>query len=178
MRMGIGLLMGVLIILLGLGIIINVFFHVNIPIFKILVGIVFIYIGLKVILGNWFTFPMRQWRCEDTVFSNRTYHGLSGETNEYNAVFGRAVIDLRSIELTEKVTRVKINAIFGGAEVILDKDIPVRIKAEAVFGGVELPENVAGGFGSASYRSKDFDRNKNHLRIDASSVFGGIEIHY
>lgn len=93
-------------------------------------------------------------------------------------MFGKAVIDLRGIERKEKITRVKINAVFGGAEVILDKNTPVRIKADVVFGGVQTPENVAGGFGSASYQSPDFDENKNCLFIDASSVFGGIEIHY
>jgi predicted membrane protein len=178
MRMGFGLLVGILIILFGLGITINVVFHINIPIFKILVGFFLICLGLKMILGNWLPSPVVHGHSRDAVFNNRVYHGLAGDSNEYNAVFGKALIDLRGIELKEIVTRIEINAVFGGAEVILDKDIPVRIKAEAVFGGVELPENVAGGFGSASYQSKDFDRTKNHLRIDASSVFGGIEIHY
>lgn len=178
MRMGFGLLVGVLIILFGLGIIINVVFHINIPIFKILVGLFLIYLGLKVILGNWFPSPVVHGHSRDAVFNNKIYHGLPGNSNEYNAVFGKALIDLRGIELKEKITRIEVNAVFGGAEVILDKDIPVRIKADAVFGGVELPENVAGGFGSTSYKSKDFDRDKNHLRIDATSVFGGVEIHY
>lgn len=176
--MGFGLLVGVLIILFGLGIIVNVVFHVNIPIFKILFGLLLIYIGLKIILGNWFPSPVIQKHSRDAVFNNRTYHGLPDNSNEYNAVFGKAVIDLRGIELKEKITRIKINAVFGGAEVILDKNMPVRIKADAVFGGVQTPENVAGGFGAASYQSQDFDENKNYLLIDASSVFGGIEIHY
>jgi hypothetical protein len=180
MRMGLGLLFGVFIILFGLGIIINVVFHVNIPIFKILVGLILIYIGLRVILGNWITIPACHWRSGtgDAVFSSRTYQGVSEDKKEYNAVFGSAVIDLRGIELKEKITRVKVTAVFGGAEVILDKNTPVRIKAETVFGGVELPENVAGAFGSTSYQSKNFDENKNYLLIEGSSVFGGLEIHY
>jgi hypothetical protein len=178
MRMGPGLLIGVLIILFGLGIIINVVFHVNIPIFKILVGLVLIYIGLRMILGNWLPSPSVHWRPEDAVFNNRTYHGLSNDSNEYNAVFGKAMVDLRGIELKEKITRVKVTAVFGGAEVILDKNMPVRIKAETVFGGVQLPENVAGAFGSASYQSQNFDEKKNYLLIEGSSVFGGIQIHY
>jgi len=178
MRMGLGLLIGVFIILVGLGIIINVVFHVHIPIFKILVGLFLIYIGLRIIFGNWLPSPCAHWRSGDAVFNNRTYHGLSSNSNEYNAVFGKAVVDLRGIELKEKITRIKVTAVFGGAEVILDKNMPVRIKAEAVFGGVHLPEDVAGAFGSASYQSKNFDENKNYLLIEGSSVFGGIEIHY
>jgi len=176
--MGPGLLVGVLIILFGLGIIINVVFHVNIPIGKILVGLFLIYIGLRIILGGWLPSHIGHWRSGDAVFNNRLYHGLPSDSNEYNAVFGKAMVDLRGIELKEKITRVKVTAVFGGSEVILDNNMPVRIKAEAVFGGVQLPENVAGGFGSASYQSQNFDENKNYLLIEASSVFGGIQIHY
>jgi hypothetical protein len=179
MRMGLGLLIGVLIIFFGLGIIINVVFHVNIPVGKILVGLFLIYIGLKIILGGSFPSPIIVHEHPgDAVFNDRTFQGLSSDSNEYNAVFGKAMVDLRGIELKEKVTRIKVAAVFGGAEVILDKNIPVRIKADTVFGGVQFPQNVAGAFGSAFYQSHDFDEKKNYLLINASSVFGGIEIHY
>jgi hypothetical protein len=178
MRMGIGLIIGVLIILFGLSIIINVVFHVHIPVFKILVGLFLIYIGLRIIFGSWFTVPMHHWRSGDAVFGNRTYHGLSDGMNEYNTVFGKALIDLRGIELKEKATRIEVNAVFGGAEIILDKNTPVRIKMQTAFGGVQLPENVAGAFGSAYYQSSNFDEAKNYLLIEGSSVFGGIVVHY
>jgi hypothetical protein len=179
MRMGLGLLIGVLIIFFGLGIIIDVVFHVNIPVGKILFGLFLIYIGLKIILGGSFPSPITvHGHPGDTLFNERTFHGPSSDSKEYNAIFGKAMVDLRGIELKEKVTRIKVAVIFGGAEVILDKNIPVRIKAEAVFGGVKLPENVTGGFGSASYQSQNFEEDINYLLIEASSVFGGIEIHY
>ncbi len=178
MRMGLGLLIGALIMLWGLGIIINVVFHINIPIFKILFGLFLVYIGFKIIFGSSFSCPRVYWHSRDAVFSHRTYQGLHGESNEYNAVFGKAMVDLRGVELKEKVTRIKVAAVFGNAEVILDKNMPVRIKVDTVLGEVKLPQNVAGAFGSAYYQSQDFDENKNYLLIDASSVFGGVDIHY
>jgi predicted membrane protein len=179
MRMGMGLLFGILVILFGLGIIINVVFHVNIPVFKVLVGVFIIYLGLKVILGDGFNFRGMNWNHgHDAVFNNRTYNGISDNRKEYNAVFGKAVVDLRGVTLNEKVTRIKVTAVFGGAEVILDKDMPFRIKAEAVFGGVNMPENSAGAFGTSSYSSKNFDEGSNYLLIDCESVFGGVDIHY
>jgi hypothetical protein len=178
MRMGFGLLIGVMIILFGLGIIINVIFHVNIPVFKILAGLFLIYLGFRIIFGGSIPSAFHHHSSGDAVFSEKRYQGLPGDSNEYNAVFGKAMVDLRGVELKEKVTRIKVTAVFGGAEIILDKNIPVRIKSDTVFGGVNLPENVAGGFGSASYQSQNFDETKNYLLIEASSVFGGIEIHY
>jgi hypothetical protein len=178
MRMGLGLLIGILIMLWGLGIIINVIFHVNIPIFKILFGLFLIYIGLKIIFGNSLPSPSVHWHSGDAVFSQKTFQGLHDGSNEYNAVFGKAMVDLRGFELKEKVTRIKVTSVFGNAEVILDKNMPVRIKTDTILGEVKLPQNISGAFGSASYQSQDFDENKNYLFIDATSVIGSIEVHY
>jgi hypothetical protein len=178
MKMGIGLFIGVLIILLGLGIIVNVIFHIHIPIFKILFGLILIFIGLKMIFGSWISFPPYQGRSGNVIFHERTYRGFSGDSKEYNAVFGKAVVDLRDIELKEKVTRIKINAVFGSADVILNEATPVRIKADAVFGGVQLPENITGAFGTSTYQSKNFNENQNYLVIEAASVFAGVVIRY
>jgi len=76
------------------------------------------------------------------------------------------------------VTRIKINPVFGSAEVILNEVTPVRIKADAVFGGVQLPENITGAFGTSTYQSKNFNENQNYLVIEGTSVFGGIVIRY
>jgi hypothetical protein len=178
MKMGIGLFIGVLIILLGVGIIVNVIFHIHLPIFKILFGLFLIYIGLRIIFGSWISFPSFQGNSGNAVFHERTYRGLPRDSKEYNAVFGKAVVDLRGIDLKEKVTTIKINAIFGGAEVLLSESTPVRIKADAVFGGIQLPDNISGAFGTSTYQSKNFDENKNYLVIEGTSVFGGIVIRY
>jgi hypothetical protein len=178
MRMGVGLLVGILIILFGLGIIVNVVFHVSIPVFKIFVGLLLVYIGLRIIFGGWVSLPEDHWRSGDAVFRNRTYHGLSGESNQYNTIFGKTTIDLRGIELKEKVTRLEVKVVFGETDVILDKETPVRIRAQTVLGGVQMPENAASAFGSAYYQSSNFDESKNYLLIEGSSVFGSITIHY
>jgi len=76
------------------------------------------------------------------------------------------------------VTRIKINPVFGSAEVILNEATPVRIKADAVFGRVQLPENISGAFGTSTYQSKNFNENQNYLVIEATSVVAGIVIRY
>jgi hypothetical protein len=178
MKMGIGLFIGVLIILLGLGIIVNVIFHTHIPIFKVLFGLILIYLGLKIIFGSWISFPAFQGNSGNVLFQERTYRGLPRDSREYNTVFGKSVIDLRGLELKEKITRIKISVVFGGAEVLLSEATPVRIKADAVFGGIQLPENISGAFGTSTYQSKNFDESQNYLVIDGNSVFGGIVIRY
>ncbi len=176
--MGLGVFIGIFIILFGIAIIINGVFHINIPVFKIFIALLFIFIGLRIITGNRIFSHnfFRMGEFSNRAFNRMQYRGFPGGQREYNAVFSSTVVDLRGITLEQNITAVKVNAIFGSAEVILDRYTPVRIMAESVFGGVQLPDNSSGAFGSATYQSPDFDESKNHLIIDASSIFGGINV--
>ena len=72
--------------------------------------------------------------------------------------------------------KLEINAIFGNANVLLNKDVPVRIKSDVAFGGISLPDGDTGGFGSSTYVSDNFDENEPYLYIKASAVFGNMNI--
>jgi len=173
--MGVGIFFGIIIILVGISILIKVIFKIDFPIFKILFGLFLIYLGAKFIFGS-FGFSNFRSSGDDAIFNEVTIDGKINEKREYNAVFGKATIDLRDIELTEKVTKIEVNAVFGGCVIRLNEQTPVKINADAIFGGVDLPEGGAGGFGSSNYESDNFDEARNYLVIQASAVFGGIEI--
>lgn len=175
MKMSMGVFWGVVITLIGIGILVNVVFKVNLPIFKILIGLFFIYLGLQIIFG---------WRCcggnwgskSDVVFHQQTISNVAGN-GEYNAVFGKVNVDLRNLQLTEKVTRLEVNAVFGGAEIWLRPNMPFKINADAAFGGVQMPANSAGGFGSTTYTSPNFDESQNYLLLKVAAVFGGVVVY-
>ena len=173
--MGAGIFFGIVIILIGISILIKVVFKIDFPVFKILFGLFLIYLGAKFLLGS-FGFLGFSSGDSNAVFSEINIEGNVDDKREYNAVFGKANIDLRGIVLTKKVTTIEVNAVFGGCNILLDNDTPVRIKAEAVFGGINLPEGGSGGFGNSSYKSKNFDETQNYLYIKANAVFGGIKI--
>jgi len=176
MRMGWGIFWGIVVILIGLSILINVIFHVNIPLLKILLGLFFIYLGIKIIFGipacgfGWKT-------DKDAVFHESDFSGIP-PAGEYNAIFGKAVIDLTRTPLTEPVTRLKIAAVFGSAEVRLNREVPVKILANTAFGNVRLPDRSSGGFGTVSWTSDHFQEQEKHLALQADAVFGSIHILY
>lgn len=95
----------------------------------------------------------------ETKNTSKTFRG-----GKASAVFGGLVIDLSDIELFSDAN-LEVNAVFGGVELILPKDLPVKITATPVFGGVE---------NSATNTSKA--EGKYTLYIKASAVFGGIQI--
>ncbi|MCK5219254.1 hypothetical protein KAR10_07025 [bacterium] len=177
MKMGVGLFWGIVVMLIGLGIIFNVVFKMNLPVLKVIFGLIFVFIGFKIIFSGSGWAPCHR-GSDDVIFHQKTIKGLAGEKKEYNVVFGKAVIDLRDIELKENLTEIEVNSIFSGAEILLSKATPVKIIADVVFGGARLPDNNAGGFGTSTFKSEGLNENENYLLIKVNAIFAGVEIKY
>ena len=79
-----------------------------------------------------------------------------------SAVFGSIELDLRNAKIKEDVV-INASAVFGGIEIIVSDDVDVIVKSSSVFGGVDNKKNG----------KKD---KKNTIYIDASCVFGGLDV--
>jgi predicted membrane protein len=187
-----GAFWGILLIIFGLSIIINKVLHIHIPVFRIMMALIFVYIGFKILLGGFGKSG------NDTVFSESTVHA-EGEHNEYNIIFGKANIDLshadlttkkgeinmifgggdidaRNINIKDKNAVIEVSAIFGGGNLQISENTPLKIKVESAFGGAKLPDGNTTAFGTYIYKTPSFDPDKPHLYIKANVVFGGLEI--
>lgn len=173
--MGAGIFWGIVLILIGLGLVIKIVFNIDFPIFRFIVAFFFILLGIKMLIGD-FGVLKHHHRHGDVIFNERKIHGRVVGQEEYNVVFGKAEIDLRDIELKPGRNRLEINAVFGSANVILNKDVPVKIKSDVAFGGISLPDGDTGGFGSSTFVSDTLDENGTYLYIKASAVFGNMNI--
>ena len=97
---------------------------------------------------------------------------FSGQKIEYDkkdfygcrleAVFGAIELDLRGAKIKQDAV-VKASSIFGGVKIIVDNDVNIEITSSSIFGGV-------------SNERKNSENNKKTLYIDATCVFGGVEI--
>ena len=172
--MGAGIVWGIILILIGLGIVIRVVFNIDFPVFKFLVALFFIFIGLRIMFGS-FGIVNFNFNRNDIIFNEKRISGNPGE-NEYNVLFGKGVFDFRDIDLSEGSVKVKVNTIFGASEILIDSEIPVKIKAEAVFAGAELPEGNTAVFGTSYYTSENFSQESPHLYVKVYVVFGGVEV--
>lgn len=174
MKMGTGLIWGGFLLLLGIALIIKVVFNVDFPIFKILVGLFIIAIGLKVLLGRT-VFPHGNVGPNDTMFNERVYENPE-EGKEYNVVFGKGVYDFTDVDLSDGTFHVKVSTVFGGSVIKIRRDMPVKIDADAVFAGAELPDGNTAVFGSSYYQSDSYDPDSAYLHIKADVVFGGVQV--
>jgi cell wall-active antibiotic response 4TMS protein YvqF len=177
MKMGTGIIWGILLVLVGFGLIIKVVFNVDFPLFKIIFALFIIYLGLKLLFGSFnIDFNFRG-NANDVIFAESVFFDID-DREEYNIVFGKGVFDLRDYNLLPGKNKLKVNTLFAGTKIILPKDISVRIKAESVFGNSSLPDGSNTGFGSTYYTSENFDESKDHLVIYTDVVFGGVDIYF
>lgn len=175
MKMGAGIFWGMLLILIGLGVVIRVVFNIDFPLIKFIIAFFFIFIGIKILLGN---FGSWHGKVDEntTIFSESRVNGLEEDYKEYNVLFGNSIIDLRDIDLSKGSKEINVNTIFAGTEIKINENTPVRIKADAVFASADLPKGNSSAFGTARYESETFSSDTNYLYIKADVVFGSVEV--
>ena len=172
--MGAGIFWGAFLLLLGVALIIKVVFNVDFPVFKVVVGIFLVMLGIKVLFGRSFI-SSDNFKAEETIFNERVYDNPeSGK--EYSVVFAKGVYDFTNVDLEQGSFRVKISTVFGGTQIIIPADKPVRIQAEAVFAGAELPGGNNAVFGTSIFESESWSQDTASIDIKVEVVFGGVQV--
>ena len=143
---------------------------------KMILPIILIIIGLYMIFRNMFNKKMNQQikKLNNKLSSNERYVSTFSEQNislddeifkgtNLNATFGGIKLDLRKAIIKEDVV-INVSATFGGIDIYIPDNVKIKIKSNSIFGGV-------------SNRKKD-DKNESKytIYINASCVFGGVEI--
>jgi predicted membrane protein len=166
-----GFFWGAFLVLLGTAIILKAVYHIEVPVFRIFLGLLVVAFGLRLLFGGF-----GHHRHKDTIAFEEGVMEASENQKEYNIIFGRGTVDLRDLVVGEKSMRVEINTLFGAATVRLNPNVPARIRANTAFGGIRLPDANNAAFGTYVYSTKDFNESSPHLVINVNVVFGGMEI--
>jgi hypothetical protein len=157
-------------ILLGIGIILNAVLRTRIPFFRIFFSLLFIYIGISLLFGP-------SWRARHGhSLKGSERISVVGSSGNYDVVFGQSDIDLTKIELRDQIRREEANVIFGSGQIRINSQMPVRAEISSAFAEAVMPEGISISFGSYTYRSKNLDETKPYLLIKASVVFGKLEL--
>jgi hypothetical protein len=174
MKMAPGVFWGILLVIIGLSIIFRIVFDINL--FRVIIAIFIILIGIKILVGNKGIFNFNTVK-SDVIFGEKSFSGTPNNKTEYNVIFGKSVFDFRDVDFKdEKPIRLKINTICGAAVIKINGNSPVSIKAEAAFAGAKMPNGNTVAFGTSYYNSDTFDKSGNYLYIEADVVFGSLEV--
>jgi predicted membrane protein len=175
--MSFGIIFGILIILFGVSIIVNVIFHVHIPVFKIALAVFFIWLGIKMLVGG-------SWSCHrhnvadsnNVIFGDNYFTLGKGQSRNFNVIFGKGTLDLSDVDSTDLEGTIEVSTIFGEMTVILPDSFPARIKANSAFGEVRLPDRSTSAFGNTEYRTPDFDVTRTAIDMNVSAIFGSTKV--
>ena len=167
-----GIFWGFIVILFGVGILLKSVFHVNIPFFKILIGIIIIFFGISFIVG-----AMSQ-RKSEAIFRDYNFNFVTIE-KEYNIVFSKSVFDFTNFNFSNYNGEfIKINSAFSKSEIYLSRNFEYEIRADSVFGVVSLPNGESVSFGNIARLENAENSELKRINLHVSSVFGETKILY
>ncbi len=163
---------GLLLVVLGLAAILRSF-DIHIPIFRLVVAFVLIYLGVTLLMGGT---GVGIEEPGTIIFHEARFTGEDFAREEINIIFGSGELDLREVPPGDMRTG-EINIVFGSGTIILPEEASVEVKADAVFSSARFPDGGSVTFGEYIYRTPDMNSDDPpDLRLDLNVVFGGVEI--
>lgn len=175
MKMDAGIFWGLFLVIAGLTLITRYVLNIEFPLFKILIGLFFILLGLKIVFGKSF-FKFHNFKDNEVVFSEQFIKLTDFEKEEYQVIFGKSEIDLTEITLNQLPARLKVNTIFASTVVYVPNDFPLEIYTDAVFSNAKLPGGNSSVFGRTSYKSPGIEPGAPSLELKLDVVFGSVTV--
>ena len=133
------LLFGLFFILMGASIIINIFFGISVPVFKLFFAGFLIYMGIRMLISSRYT-GCSYWSFHSSEGSKEACSFEKDKTGDnYELRFGTSTVDLRSLNALTEPKTVRVQVQFANATVILPADVPVRVKTAISFSNLIMP---------------------------------------
>lgn len=166
-------------LIIGVMLLVSHYVSLNFNIWKLIIPIILIVIGLRIILQGTY----RRSKHIDYTVHVEGHTDYDGNKKEYTAVFSS-----NNIRVTDQFTGAVLNSVFGGLvldlrDAVIDSD--VEINATAVFGGIDIyvPRNVqikinnVPIFGGVSNKTGvSSDPGAHTIYLTSTTMFGGIDI--
>jgi predicted membrane protein len=166
---------GSILLIIGLAMIVNVIFKIDLPIVRIAVAAVLIFIGIKILLGKHIkVFNHESAACN---YSYNYKYSNDQKNQEYNVVFSKGQVDLRNVVFENNENKyVQVHTVFGNTDVYLNKETPCKITANTAFAQVNVPSGNEVVMGTSHYQSDSLDTNKPYLDVKIDCVFGNVKV--
>lgn len=162
-------------ILLGTLFLLNNLFGLNLSVFKILLAIGFVSLGVILLSGRRVSgFGDGSLDNAETVMfgTARSYARAGSQQQTFTTIFGERTILMERIDTAEKM--LYVNAYFAECTLLIPKDMPVTINGKAVFGEVNLPDGSEVNFGDRSFSNLP-EGNAKGVTIYANAVFAEVK---
>jgi hypothetical protein len=166
-----GIFWGVLLIAVGAWFILRRFVPFHIPVARLIIAVLFVYVGIRVLVHGPFS------RSGPAgVFSESHQRYTPGWERDYNIIFSSGDVDLSDVTVGASSINTQVNVVFGSGVLRINPALPVRVDMTAAFGTVEAPDGRSVSFGDTVYTSAAYRDGAPALVVHASAVFGRLVI--
>lgn len=108
---------------------------------------------------------------------SRQHPGWRLRSNDYWAIMGGVVLDLRKAEILDSKVTLQITTVMGGAEIIVPDNILVICEGSSILGGMHLFGRDYGGlYTSHEEQNGPIGEGVPVVRIHCTSILGGMKI--
>ena len=166
---------GMLFISVGILLLLNYIFGIHLPVFKILVAIGFIYIGIKMLFGS-FDLDFHKSQTENEAIFSHSNFAINGDSRRYKTVFGSAKLDLSKVDIGTIKEKISVDTVFGETYILIPRGAPVSIESSAAFASIELPDKNINAFGQFQWHSESYKSDQPALRLKINAVFGALKV--
>jgi hypothetical protein len=167
-----GIFWGIVLIALGVWFIVRSRVPFHIPVFRIIIAVLFVYIGVRVLVWG----PSIREKNTAVFSQSQMVYSEGGKQNEYNMIFGSGDVDLTSATVGDRSVGAEVNVIFGSGVLRVNAATPVRIHMSAAFGSVYAPNGRSVAFGDSVYTTPAYKDGAPALEVKAAAVFGSLRI--
>jgi hypothetical protein len=174
-RLGFGFALGILLMLVGASIAIDVIFHVTFPLVPLALAVLLLALGSRMAVH---------------ALARRDAEGLAAEAwladrhfaptdpiernARYDIVFGRGVVDLSKLPEPADDVTVTVDTVFGSAVVKVAPRTPYDVHGSSTFGEVRMPDRSATTMGNLAFERVTDHPARLHLRLN--TVFGSCQL--
>lgn len=137
---------------------INMPFILYTPIFRMIIGMIIIFLGIYIIVGIYYV--------GDKLPKNKT--------ENYNINFKSSTIDLSNIQI-DRNKNVNVNCAFSDTVILINQNIQIHIKASSAFGSISIPTGDSVSFGEMNFVMGTSDKI---LYLNVNAAFAQIRVLY
>ena len=174
-RLGARFGLGVIILLIGALILLELVANIQLPIFRLVVGLGILLIGVRMVLQAWNT-RAREGVAGEAMVADLAYTpvGALARDTRFDVVLGRGTIDLTHLAAPDHDVTVTVDTLFGRAIVRVPPELAYDVEGTAAFGQVRMPDHRSAALGNVEYHAATDKHSRLHLRVHA--VFGACEV--
>lgn len=179
---------GLLLLSLGLLMLVQYIFKLDLPLLKILFGISLVYLGIKMVFSSFGREDVfREMKTVSTdseaIFSDSEfqYQKSDGESknSKFTTAFGSSTLDLTDVKPGDKHEPISIQNAFGRTVIKTNPESPLDIKSGLAFGTIEIRGRSQSFFGESQVQVPAKENGKTTektepLKIEINSAFGQV----